>query len=260
MPKLDLAQDDLQHIATGFMKGTLHTEHLDNIMNCMANPKEVVSSIEGAIAEFGKKDMALPEVMMALQKLGTSGKKMMDAIKQCDNDVTQEEMRILGKMVESFKEPKELAFTIGTNMVVNGVDIYREMSAAYTNYLAKEYESFGRDLGVSLTLVFIGASNAAKVDPGAAKVMESVAEMKLYPEISGQIYNDKNREAYIRFLTHVADSDEQQVPNLNQQLMNMVAQPQLVNLAGLQPIRIDQQTYANLINLMSNNQQGAYLY
>lgn len=232
------------------MKGTLHTEHLDNIMSCMANPKEVVTSIEDAIAEFGKKEMALPEVMIALQKLGVSGNKMIQAIKACDNDVTHEEMRILGKMVESFKEPKELAYTIGTNIVVNGVDIYREMSAAYTNYLAKEYESFGRDLGVSLTLVFIGASNAAKLDPGAAKVMESVAEMNLYPEITGEIYNSKNREAYIKFLSHVADSDEQ-VPNLNQQLMNMVQQPQLVNLANLQPVRLDDQTYLNLINLMS---------
>lgn len=175
------------------MKGTLHVEDLNNIMNCMANPKETVDSIEDAIKEFSKKDMSMPEVMLALQKLGTSMYSMGTAIRACDNDITAKEIEILTKMVESFKEPKELAYTIGSNIVVNGVDIYREMSAAYTSYMAKEYESFGRDLGVSLALVFIGASNAAKLDPGAAKVMQSMAEMQLYPELTSDMYDTKNR-------------------------------------------------------------------
>jgi hypothetical protein len=38
-------------------------------------------------------------------------------------------------MSESFKKPEDLAVEIGKNIVVNGVDIYRELSAAYTNYL-----------------------------------------------------------------------------------------------------------------------------
>lgn len=40
-------------------------------------------------------------------------------------------------MVEKFKDPKTFAYEMGANIVVNGVDIYREMQAAYTNYLAK---------------------------------------------------------------------------------------------------------------------------
>lgn len=66
IPKLALEQKDIQSIATGFMKGALHDDDLDNIMQCMANPKEVVDSIENAISTFGKKDMQMTDVIMSL--------------------------------------------------------------------------------------------------------------------------------------------------------------------------------------------------
>jgi hypothetical protein len=150
------------------------------------------------------------------------------------------------KMLESFKDPKELAYKIGANIMVNGVDVYREMSAAYTNYMGKEYEAFGKDIGISMTLIFIGASNAARINPGAAKVMESMAEMNLYPQLTEQVYHDKDNTAYVQMLIEIAKSEDPTiVPDYNLQL---------VNLAQLQPVRLDQQTYASLINMMSQQQ------
>lgn len=234
------------------MKGTLHDDDLDNIMQCMADPEDVVGSIERAVADFGKKDMEIADVMTALTRLGTSFHKLVNAIKSCDNEVTAREVKILVKMVESFKEPKELAYKIGGNIAVNGVDIYREMSAAYTNYMAKEYEAFGKDVGISLALIFIGASNAARVNPGAAKVMESMAEMSLYPQLSEQVYQDNDNTRYVDFLEQIANSDDPTtVPDYN---------VQLVNLAQLQPVRLDQDAYVSLLNLLSQQQQNAYLY
>lgn len=195
----------------------------------------------------------MSDVVTGLTRLGTSFQKLVTAIKKCDNEVTAKEVKILTKMLESFKDPKELAYTIGSNIVVNGVDIYREMSAAYTNYLAKEYESFGKDIGISMTLIFIGASNAARVNPEGAHVVESMAESNLYPSLTQKVYSDKDNSQYKRFLAQIADSEDptSPVPNYNMQL---------VNLANLQPLRLDQQTYNSLINLMSQQQQNAYLY
>jgi hypothetical protein len=53
-------------------------------------------------------------------------------------------------------------------MVVNGVEIYREMSAAYTNYNDKKFEGFGRDIGIAMALVFIGAGDS-NIDEDARK-------------------------------------------------------------------------------------------
>lgn len=54
------------------MKGSLHTEDLDNIMQCMANPTEVVSSIEGALAVYAKDPIEMNDIMMSLSSLGSS--------------------------------------------------------------------------------------------------------------------------------------------------------------------------------------------
>jgi len=103
-------------------------------------------------------------------------------------------------MIGRFSDPKTFAYEMGANIVINGVDIYREMSAAYTNYLGKDYESFGRDIGVSLALIFIGASEAAKANPGAAKVMESMAQMETYPSITDS-YNSADNKKWIAYLS-----------------------------------------------------------
>merc|ERR1719224_359718 len=106
-----------------------------------------------------------------------------------------------------------MAYEMGANIVINGVDIYREMSAAYTSYLAKDFESFGRDIGVSLALIFIGASDAAKMNPGAAKVMESMAEMELYPQITDSMYKSEDNTQWHEYLGRIADEDESHLPN-----------------------------------------------
>lgn len=82
------------------MKGALHTDDLDNIMSCMANPKEIVDSIETAVASFGKENMDMQDVMMALTNLGMSMHHLVDAIKKCDNEVTARELKIMMKMIE----------------------------------------------------------------------------------------------------------------------------------------------------------------
>jgi hypothetical protein len=48
-------------------------------------------------------------------------------------------IEILTKMAKAFEKPEDLAVEVGKNVVVNGVDIYRELSAAYTNYLGAKY-------------------------------------------------------------------------------------------------------------------------
>jgi predicted HAD superfamily phosphohydrolase len=151
--------------------------------------------------------MEMTDVMASLTKIGMSVKKLADAAKDCDNEMTKKEFDILRKMVGRFSDPKTFAFEMGTNIVVNGVDIYREMSAAYTNYLAKDFESFGRDIGVSLALIFIGASEAAKANPGAAKVMESMAQMQTYPSIT-DTYNSGDNKKWVQYLSEIAAEDE----------------------------------------------------
>ena len=79
-----------------------------------------------------------------------------------------------------------------------------------------------------------------------------MAEMELYPQLTAQVYEDKDNTKYVDFLAQIAASDDPTtVPDYNLQL---------VKLARLQPVRLNQDTYVSLLNLMSQQQQNAYLY
>ena len=52
---------------------------------------------------------------------------------------------------------------------LNGVDIYDELRAAFVNYHGRDFEAFGRDIGVLLAHVYIGANDVALLNPEATE-------------------------------------------------------------------------------------------
>lgn len=107
-------------------------------------------------------------------------------------------------MYEGFRHPKALAQRAGENIIVNGVEIYKEMSAAYTNYQQKEFEGFGRDVGIAMALVFIGAGES-HASNGARQSAMRLVESELYPEDDNLDDNTK----YIAFLDTILTEREQ---------------------------------------------------
>ena len=87
--------------------------------------------------------------------------------------------------------------------MVNGVDIYKQIDAAFTAYLAKEYEDFGRDIGAAFALTFIG-NGVTSSDASCLRTMQTAY---LYPEISSH-YSVKDNQAYIDYLEYLSKSRE----------------------------------------------------
>jgi hypothetical protein len=96
--------------------------------------------------------------------------------------VTKRELEIFEHMLAEFSDPKSLAIKAGKNIVLNGVEIYKEISAAYTSYKVAEYENFGRDMGVAMALVLIGACDEkAEACDESSEAMKSMVQGQLYP-------------------------------------------------------------------------------
>lgn len=150
-----LKGSDLNLIAQGLLTGALHAEKMDDILKCLTNSKKTLSDFEEAAKFFQYRDYK--NVLLGIEKLGVALSQVAVSVEGCSGEQTMKEMMIFKKMVENFETPKKFAMEVGINALVNGVDIYHEMSAAYTNYQAKEYEAFGRDIGVAMALVLIGA-------------------------------------------------------------------------------------------------------
>ena len=85
--------------------------------------------------------------------------------------------------------------------MVNGIDIYKELSAAYTSYYAKEYEAFGKDVGIAVALTFIGS-----VQPKGdlRNSIMGAAKNQLYPD-KDQILDHNDIEDYQSKLAKVND-------------------------------------------------------
>ena len=59
-------------------------------------------------------------------------------------------------MAKTFKSPLSFAYHAGKDLLVNGKDIYAEISGAITAYDAQDYQTFGHDVGKALSLVLVG--------------------------------------------------------------------------------------------------------
>ena len=204
-PALGLSAHDLELVAEGAIKGALHTEGLDSILTCVEDPKATIKSFEDAIKQFEKKDMA--SITMGFMDMAQAFKSLAKAVTDCDSDVTKREIEIFESMLKSFEDPKSLAIKAGQNIVLNGVEIYHEISAAYTSYKVAEYENFGRDMGVAMALVFIGACDPKKSDEcdPSSEAMRTMVKQQLYPT---GLEGDDN-SMYLAFLdTLLRDREE----------------------------------------------------
>jgi len=103
---------------------------------------------------------SVSDIASAIVHMGTGFKDLGDHAAQCDGDLrASKEMEIFNEMTQIFTEVsyKDIAMKTGKNLMVNGVDIFRELSTGYTNFFAKQYEQFGMSIGSALALVFIGS-------------------------------------------------------------------------------------------------------
>merc|ERR1711959_259799 len=106
------------------------------------------------------------DIISGVTNLGKSFKVLGEMANTCESDIKESrEMELFIEMTQMWKDmtPKDVAMDVGRNIFVGGVDIYRELSAAYTNFFAKQYEQFGIDIGSAFTLVFIGPQQANKL-------------------------------------------------------------------------------------------------
>ena len=174
-------------------------------MWCATHPvnhmEDIKGDIEKSVAAFSKSNVGVNDIITGINALGDSFEILGKAVKSCDEKLTDStEMEIFIEMTEKFADAtaKDLTFKIGQNVMVNGVDIYRELSAAYTNFYAKEYESFGRSIGASMALTFIGDNkDLSKED---AKTLKDMTEYELYPDGTFNKDDDQKYRDYLKYL------------------------------------------------------------
>jgi len=140
-------------IAGGFTIGFLPNGK--DFESCVEDFNVSFHDLEEAIAHF-KLDTA-DGVMAGLKDLSSIFMAMKDALKSCK--ATEEDVKELIQALKTFHSPLQFAYHVGKDLLVNGVDIYTEITTGLTEFKAHQYENFGLMIGTAARKLIIGMQN-----------------------------------------------------------------------------------------------------
>lgn len=120
-----------------------------------------MNNIETAIADFEKESLSgvkagIDMIGQVVSELATD----LDACKAVETDVKR-----LDDMAKNFKSPWSFAYHVGKDLLVDGTDIYAEITASLDAYDTADYHTFGVDVGKALSLVLVGEDDNGFDDP-----------------------------------------------------------------------------------------------
>jgi len=111
--------------------------------------------------------------MKGIGDLSDAMKVIAHAVDTCHPEMLREEIEMFHKMIDEMKKNRvQLVYRIGSDIVVNGANIWHEIQDAQIQYANKNWKMFGRDMGEVLALVFFG-----KPDEGYKSMRVRVTEI-----------------------------------------------------------------------------------
>lgn len=93
-----------------------------------------------------------------MEEIGDAFKKLADAIRVCNNPSPhdQEQLDKLEKMLDSFKDPKTFVLHVSGDLIINGIEIFKDFHNALNEGQNGNYEQCGKDIGIAMSKTFIG--------------------------------------------------------------------------------------------------------
>jgi len=155
--EMSAAEDEMWPVVLkGVLEGFGLTKDLDEMKACLSDTVTEIKDVEAAVELLEKKDAH--DVLDGLGKLGSALEQLPTAVEMCEaaaKDVKDEAPKLL-KALEALKHPKEFAFHVGKDLIVNHADIFREVSASIDDYHAQKWENCGKDTGAALSKLLVG--------------------------------------------------------------------------------------------------------
>jgi len=161
----------IEGINEGFFVGETKIEK-----TCVLDAEGIRHHLEAALQLFAKWNKE--DAMTALIELAKAMDLVKDALKVCKAEEVHLEK--LGKAIALIRDPVSFAYTIYSHILLDGVEIVREVNRSRVDWKNKEYEAFGVQIGLIFDHVLVGAEEP-KVDVmltplDAVKIVEGVSK------------------------------------------------------------------------------------
>ena len=139
----------------GFLLGALEVEKVDNLESCIKDFNPMVIDMITAVQDF--EDGSYHKIADGIYQIGQFISQVGITMEGCaavgDDDVAK-----LTAMGEAFLHPKQLIIDMENNVIVNGVEIFKDVRKAGKDMKASEYEKAGKQYGTVAALVLWGGN------------------------------------------------------------------------------------------------------
>jgi len=147
-----ISASQVVQIIDGVLKGALQAENQTDLLSCLGDTERVVEELNSAYHDFKKETAS--GIADGLMELGHAIQDVETAVSDCASIAT--EWATIVEWSHNFSDPWSLAIHVGTDILVNGSQIYSDITGAVSAWDSQEYETFGEDVGNALAKIIVG--------------------------------------------------------------------------------------------------------
>ena len=151
---------EITELIDGFLIGALETEQVENLDSCIKDFNPMVIDMTKAVNDF--EDGSYAKIADGIFELGQFVSQVGVVMEDCAQ-VGEEDVEKLEQMGEAFLHPKQLIIDAEHNVIVNGVEIFKDVRQAGTYMQNQQYEAAGKLYGTVAATILWGAQNFVQV-------------------------------------------------------------------------------------------------
>ena len=137
----------------GLLAGIADGIAITDIENCVTDTETVAANLADAVMEL--RDAAnATNAKAAIHDFGMTLEFLPGAITNCKSAATNDAADI-AEMIKNFESPLSFIFVVGKNLVLNGNEIYDEMTTAIADWDSQSWFAFGQNLGEAMAKTFL---------------------------------------------------------------------------------------------------------
>jgi len=171
--------EDVLEIVGGVLKGAIDADFAD-LDQCIDDGEGIITDVENAVNHFKSKN--INDIIAGLKDVGDILTKVEDALKSCE--AIEGDFEKLKQMAAYFSSPSGALIHIGKDIVVHGIDIYHEVTAAVKAMEEKQYYNFGYNVGKAGAQILLGEQKVEATAHDIVKVIEGVIKGAVDAEFS----------------------------------------------------------------------------
>lgn len=135
--------NEVEEVFKGVLEGFLSEHSYSHILPCLGDlSSESTLVVEGVENMLTKTKEGIKK---GLEQIGEGLETLPEAMIECGEAVN--EAKSLINAFAQFKSPLSFAYHVGEDLVVNGINIYKEINQAITDYKDTEYLDMGKQIG-----------------------------------------------------------------------------------------------------------------